>query len=102
MHNNKEWVFRLIVIGLVILWSGSLFWCTKAGDSYKNNPDVYSKERRECIEPENPYDEWSWHYAGYEWWEQWNYCSGNSDSFIEWCEMFEELDETFAECEDAQ
>lgn len=54
------------------------------------NSEIYSDSEvsKNCIEPYNPYSEW-WHYAGYEWArEKWRVCSGNSDSFIEWCEEY--------------
>lgn len=102
MSSEWEWIGWIIIIGLIIWWVFHFFSGNNEDESYKNNPEVYSKETRQCIEPENPYDEWSGHYAGYEWWEQWNSCWWNSSSFIEGCEMFEELDEAFAACEDAQ
>lgn len=102
MSHDNEWSTGcLMIVILVIWWIWHFFWGNE-DESYKNNTEVYSKEARQCIEPENPYDEWSGHYAGYEWWEQWNSCWWNSSSFIEGCEMFEELDEAFAQCEDAQ
>ena len=56
----------------------------------------------ECIEPENPYDEYTqeWHYAGYKWAEEtWGGCGGSySDSFNEWCETYYELEEEYNEC----
>lgn len=64
----------------------------------------YSSEE-ECIEPENPYDEFTeeWHYAGFEWAERtWWSCNGNSDSFNEWCEEYYLQEEVFSECEDRQ
>lgn len=75
--------------------------CTQE-PSYKSNPEVYSKATKQCIEPENPYNEWSGHYAGYEWGEQGKSCWWNSSSFIEGCEVAEEQYSAFTECEDAQ
>ncbi|MBP7806473.1 hypothetical protein KA057_02215 [Candidatus Gracilibacteria bacterium] len=102
MSSEGEGIGGIIIIGLIIWGVFHFFSGNNEDESYKNNPEVYSKETRQCIEPENPYDEGSGHYAGYEWGEQGNSCGGNSSSFIEGCEMFEELDEAFAACEDAQ
>lgn len=48
-----------------------------------------------CIEPENPYDEGSGHYAGYQWAIENNAgCDGDSDSFNEGCEdYYNQLDD---------
>lgn len=75
--------------------------------SYTSNPlyfRSYSSDD-ECIEPENPYDEFNeeWHYAGFERAERTGgICDGNSDSFNEWCEEYYYQEELFAECEDRQ
>ena len=102
---NKEWeeIGWLIVIGLIIWAIFHFFGNSEDGSSYKSNPEIYSKETSQCIEPENPYNEWSGHYAGYRWYEETgNYCSGNSSSFIEGCEVAEEQYSAFTECENAQ
>ena len=74
---------------------------------YNDSNNIYSVSNRqnyhteECIEPENPYDEYNeeWHYAGFERAERtgWS-CNGNSDSFNEWCETYHELEEEYNEC----
>lgn len=55
----------------------------------------------ECIEPENPYDEYSeeWHYAGFERAERTGgSCDWNSDSFNEGCEEYYEQEEMYENC----
>ncbi len=54
-----------------------------------------------CVEPENPYDEGSGHYAGYEWAQSSGSgtCGGNSQSFIEGCEEYENQEAEYEECE---
>lgn len=94
---------KTIIISLALITVITLTACTSnQEETYKSNPEVYSKETKQCIEPENPYDEWSGHYAGYEWGEQGKSCWGNSSSFIEGCEVYQELEEAFTQCEDAQ
>ncbi len=60
------------------------------------------QESKDCsdLEPENPYDYDSGHYAGFEWGENGNNCSGNSDSFVEGCEEYEIQDEAYTACLD--
>lgn len=88
------------IISFALITAIVLTGCTSSPkESYKNNPEVYNKKTRECIEPENPYNEWSGHYAGYQWWEEGKSCWGNSNSFIEGCELAEEQLTAFTECE---
>jgi uncharacterized lipoprotein NlpE involved in copper resistance len=95
---------KSIIISLALITVITLTGCTsKQEETYKNNPEIYNKKTKQCIEPENPYNEWSGHYAGYKWYEDTgNNCWGNSSSFIEGCEVAEEQYSVFTECEDAQ
>jgi hypothetical protein len=54
-----------------------------------------------CAEPENPYDEGTGHYAGYEWAQEngSGSCNGSSESFNEGCEDYETQDSEYEECE---
>lgn len=58
--------------------------------SSSDNTTVSTKQ---CIEPQNPYDEEGGHYAGFEWAiEHGGSCDGNSESFNEGCtEYFRQL-----------
>lgn len=60
-----------------------------------NNEGIESNSNvtKECIEPQNSYDEDTGHYAGFEWAMNNNgNCDGNSDSFNEGCkEYFNQL-----------
>lgn len=95
-------VFGLVVLigwGIVSVWG----WMFSSNDdySYSGYNSFYSSgEEKDCsyLEPENPYDYGSGHYAGYEWGENGNYCSGNSDSFIEGCEEYESQEEAYDSC----
>lgn len=69
---------------------------------YKSEP-TYTQESkviRNCtlLEPENPYDQGSGHYAGYEWGENGKACGGNSNSFTEGCEEYESQEENYSNC----
>ena len=54
-----------------------------------------------CAEPENPYDEGSGHYAGFEWAQENDpgFCDGNSQSFTEGCEEFQRQQAKYDNCE---
>jgi hypothetical protein len=46
-------------------------------------------ETKPCFEPENPYNEDTGHYAGFNWaQENGEACDGNSESFNEGCEEY--------------
>lgn len=90
--------FRLafaFVFALAISFTG----CTSSASS--GQEDGGDNTTTECREPENPYDQGSGHYAGFEWAEEHDpaSCDGNSQSFIEGCEEFQEQHAVFEECE---
>jgi hypothetical protein len=108
---DEDPIGSLIVIGLVI-WGASSLWgwvfndpvptpTTSASysDSY-NSGSSYSSDTtdKNCIEPENPYDYDSGHYAGWQWGEEGNFCDGNSDSFIEGCEQYGVAEADYENC----
>lgn len=72
--------------------------CTSSTSSDKNNEE---EAARQCAEPENPYDEGTGHYAGYEWAEANNpgTCGGRSQSFIEGCEEYQRQESEYEDCE---
>ena len=69
---------------------------TSSGD-----PEVVGSAR-DCdeLEPENPYSPGSGHYAGFEWAEQHEpaVCGGNSSSFIEGCQAYQEQTAAYESC----
>ena len=71
--------------------------CTSPRPSESSRDD----SAHHCPEPENPYDEGSGHYAGYEWAEKNNpaRCGGSSESFIEGCEEYQRQESEYADCE---
>jgi hypothetical protein len=52
------------------------------------------------LAPYNPYQEGSGHYAGWEWGAEGKSCGGNSSSFIEGCETYENQDVDYTNCLD--
>ena len=59
-----------------------------------------SEAAEDCsrLEPSNPYEEGTGHYAGYKWGEEGKSCGGNSTSFIEGCEEYEAQEEAYDAC----
>jgi len=104
MDDFGESIGSLVVVGLVI-WGGFSVWNWAFGDSSSDYQSSYSSgsnsvfnSDKNCSEPENPYDEGSGHYAGWQWGEEGNYCDGNSDSFIEGCEEYESAEAAYEDC----
>ncbi len=105
-----DWVGGIVVLALII-WGGISVWnwlfnsddssyTSSSYDSGYNSSYSYD-DSEDCAEPENPYDYGTGHYAGFEWGENGNYCSGNSDSFVEGCEEYESQEEGYEYCIDS-
>lgn len=97
---NSIWSIA-IVIFLVFLGVKVWNWVFPSSSDKLYNSSYsssYSSNPKGCIEPENPYDEGSGHYAGFQWGEDGNYCDGNSNSFIEGCEEYEAQKEAYNTC----
>lgn len=91
------WV-TVVLVSLAIYYS---YFDEKKNDGiYPNIPVNLVNYEEDCssLVPSNPYNYGSGHYAGYEWGERGNNCSGNSSSFIEGCEEFESQDEVYNSC----
>lgn len=71
----------------------------KKNSSYISNKST-SNESCYSLEPSNPYNIGSGHYAGFEWAEskQPTVCGGNSNSFIEGCEEYLRQEEDYNKC----
>jgi hypothetical protein len=89
------------IVGSMFVLAGmlTLFACTSSTTS--SNSDGAEAAQKECTEPENPYDEGTGHYAGYEWAEQNSpsACGGRSQSFIEGCEEYQQQESEYEDCE---
>jgi hypothetical protein len=93
-----------VIVVALLIWGAYVYF---GGDKEKAavmkehiNYETY-KETKDCstLEPNNPYDEGSSHYAGFQWGEDGNDCGGNSDSFIDGCEDYERQEAAFQACE---
>jgi hypothetical protein len=105
MKNNLqrgEGEIGSIIIIVLLIWGGIQVWNwifpSYSDSSYSSSPYSFHGGISDCTEPENPYDYGSGHYAGFEWGENGNYCSGNSDSFVEGCEEYYSQEEAYDDC----
>jgi hypothetical protein len=85
------------VLTLILLTLLANIACTSSNsiESASANSPIH------CTEVENPYDEGTGHYAGFEWAQNngATSCGGSSDSFIEGCEEYQRQESEYAECE---
>ncbi len=86
---------KSLIIIFLSIW---ILSCSNKQSDYQSEYYQDEETQKECIEPENPYDDWSWHYAWYERWLEWKNCSWNSNSFIEWCEEYNAQEEDYENC----
>jgi hypothetical protein len=62
-------------------------------------PSSSSDGEASCTEPQNPYDEGSGHYAGYEWAaEHSGTCETGSTSFNEGCDEYDSQEDEYDKC----
>lgn len=59
---------------------------------------VTGKPDCSSLEPNNPYNPGSGHYAGYEWGAEGKNCGGNSSSFIAGCEEYQNHELAYGVC----
>jgi len=90
----KVYNLLFFVFVLAILFFG----CDKGATS-SNSEVITSKNIKECIEPNNPYNDGGGHDAGFNWaMENGGDCNGNSDSFNEGCEEYHRQLNQYDEC----
>jgi hypothetical protein len=92
----RRFILPLTVAGLILTVG-----CRSSAPSNSSDSNGEATSAPNCTEPENPYDEGSGHYAGFEWAESRGSgsCGGNSQSFIEGCEEYESQEAKYQECE---
>ena len=92
-------VVGILIIGLLV-WGLVFLFSSNNDQSSYDYLGSSSSNKKDCssLEPSNSYDDGSGHYAGFEWGENGNSCSGNSDSFIEGCEDYEQQEAAYVDC----
>lgn len=90
----------LIPLALIFLGAGCTSGAEKKSVVTPYKSEISGETTRDCssLAPNNPYDEGSGHYAGFEWGTEGNDCDGNSNSFIEGCEDFQSQQEDYNNC----
>ena len=89
-------VMRLLSV--TVLGTGCLLSSCSNAKQANDSESPSSKKDCSSLEPQNPYDEGSGHYAGFKWGEDGKSCGGNSPSFIEGCEEYEAQEEAYNAC----
>jgi hypothetical protein len=89
---------RPLVLGMTLFALLVVGSCTSSSSPEETNQEGAGGH---CSEPQNPYDEGSGHYAGYEWAETNNpgTCGGRSQSFIEGCQEYQQQESEYEDCE---
>jgi hypothetical protein len=92
---------RPLILMLTVAGSMLIVGCRSAEPSNSFNRNREAPSAPKCTAPENPFDEGSGHYAGYEWAESSGSgtCDGHSQSFIEGCEEYESQEAKYQDCE---
>jgi hypothetical protein len=91
---------RLLLFCLIVAFMLTVSGCTSDSSDADTGKEGKNTAATHCQEPENPYDEGSGHYAGFEWAVEHDAssCDGNSQSFNEGCEEYEEQLSAYEEC----
>ncbi len=85
-----------ILLLISFLLSILLFGCSNDMNNYRENS---ANSTKECIEPQNPYNDGGGHDAGFNWAkETGGECNGNSSSFNEGCEEYYRQLKEYNEC----
>jgi hypothetical protein len=101
----KNFIIGLVTVTLIAWGAYALYQNNQEKNEniliMQEHPNYESyKETKDCssLAPNNPYDEGTGHYAGFEWGLEGNYCDGNSDSFIEGCQGYETQQAAYSAC----
>ena len=102
---NEEWSeiswVSLVVFIILIALAYNHFTSKKIEEDYGYQVEtrgIIDKPDCSSLMPDNTYDEGSGHYAGYEWGSEGKDCGGNSNSFIEGCEEYQNQENAYQYC----
>jgi len=93
--------FGLIFIIILAVWAYNHYTSQKIESDYGYKVETKGvTEKPDCssLIPQNPYDSDSGHSAGFEWGASGKSCGGNSDSFIEGCEEYQNQESAYQYC----
>lgn len=94
-------VVYIVLIILAIVWAYNHFTTKKIEENYGYKVEtsgVTAKPDCSSVEPQNPYGYDSGHSAGFEWGAEGKDCGGNSDSFIEGCNEYQNQENAYQYC----
>ena len=98
--NGVNWFWVIVIIVLVALAYNHFTTKTIENDYGYSVKTQGITDKPDCssLEPSNPYDIDSGHYAGFEWGIEGKDCGGNSDSFIQGCEEYQNQENAYQYC----
>lgn len=101
MPSRRSTTLAIVGAGTLIVGSILTIGCRSSAPSDSPDSSGRASSTTECTEPENPYDEGTGHYAGYEWAQNdgSGSCVGHSLSFDEGCEEYESQQAKYDYCE---
>jgi hypothetical protein len=88
----RSYLVVVVLLGVVTLSDS----CSR--DKRSNDSTEGASSDCSALEPSNPYQEGTGHYAGFKWGEDGKSCGGNSTAFIEGCEEYEAQEEAYNSC----
>lgn len=99
-QGRRVGLIPMCALFVIVLGWGLVSSCSNAKQTDDSDCRTSSSDGKDCssLEPHNPYDEGSGHYAGFKWGESGKSCGGNSTSFIEGCEEYEAQEEAYYAC----
>ena len=95
-----SWIGVIFVI-ILVAWAYNHFTAKKIEENYGHKVETSGvTDKPDCtsLEPQNPYDDGSGHFAGFEWGAEGKDCGGNSDSFIEGCDEYQNQENAYQYC----
>ncbi len=98
--NGISWgVIIFIIILVALAYNNHTSKNIEENYGYKvETSGVTEKPNCDSLMPSNLYDVDTGHYAGYEWGASGNDCGGNSDSFIQGCEEYQNQENAYQYC----
>jgi hypothetical protein len=91
-------IVGIIVILILLFWAYNQYTSKNISDDYGydvKTEGIIEQPNCESLYPQNPYDYDTGHSAGFEWGASGKGCGGNSTSFIEGCEEYQNQEEAY-------
>lgn len=95
-----SWIGIILII-ILVAWTYNHFTSKKIEENYGYKVETSGATAKpDCssIKPQNPYSYDTGHSAGFEWGAEGKDCGGNSDSFIEGCNEYQNQENSYQYC----